>query len=242
MLATHSSLRADGSGEPVIDAHGSPRRRTNLERVSSTERVWTRRLRWRLRGAWTWPAFAVLTLADGLILHLLPPVSADIDVVLGVILASFGNLILVGAVSPWVARRLHRRQAGGAGEPLAARPPREVVLDRTATALLGAGAVGLLAAGLATRPLIVSPTEESEEAARVVRDYVAGHGSAEVRRNGEAANTIRLGQGYFRTCVPLEDRRRAFCVFVDVNPEPPTVREDPNPAPNQQFLDRRGGP
>ena len=31
------------------------------------------RLRWRLRGAWLWPAFVALTIVDGVIGHMLPP-------------------------------------------------------------------------------------------------------------------------------------------------------------------------
>ncbi len=78
--------------------------------VSSQERFWTRRLRWRLRGAWQWPVFAALTLVVGLIIHLLSPTGADVDLLLAVILASFGNLFLVGLVAPWLARRLLERQ------------------------------------------------------------------------------------------------------------------------------------
>ena len=36
------------------------------------ERLWIRRLRWRMRGAWQWPAFAVLTLVDALLITRLP--------------------------------------------------------------------------------------------------------------------------------------------------------------------------
>ena len=31
------------------------------------------RLRWRLRGAWLWPSFLVLSLADATIIHAMPP-------------------------------------------------------------------------------------------------------------------------------------------------------------------------
>ena len=36
------------------------------------ESVRWRRLRWRLRGAWQWPAFIVLTLVDALLVARLP--------------------------------------------------------------------------------------------------------------------------------------------------------------------------
>lgn len=210
--------------------------------MSSQERFWTRRLRWRLRGAWQWPTFAVLTLVDGVILHLLSPTGADIDVVLGIIFASFGNLFLVGLLAPWLARRLLERQRRGQAATGVAGPPPEVVHDRTGTALLCAGAVALLASGFALQPVIVSETDATEENARVVQDYVEAHADEEVRRNLQTANTIRLGEGFFRTCIALDDRTRAYCLLVDVNSEPASVSEDPNPVPNADFPGAPNGP
>jgi hypothetical protein len=202
--------------------------------VSTTpERFWTSRLRWRFRGAWQWPAFAVLTLTDAAILHLLPPVGTGIDPFLALILASFGNLVLVGGVAPWLARRLAERQRR---EPSGALPP-EVVHDRTATALLAVGAVGLLAAGLGSRPLVVSETKATEENARLVERYVRGHGTDEVKRNLGSANTRRLAEGYFRTCVALDDKRRAFCMFVDTKRH--TVTPDRDARPNALVFGSR---
>ena len=209
--------------------------------MSSPERFWPRRVRWRLRGAWQWPAFAVLTLADGLIIHYLSPTGGRVDVFLGVIIASFGNLLLVGLVAPWLARRLVERQRRSEAVTGATGPPDEVVHDRTGTALLCAGAVAVAVAGLALPPVIVSETEATEENARIVQDYVAAHGSEELRRNLATANTIRLGDGFFRTCIALDDRTQAYCLLVDVNEDPPSVREDPNPIPNAEFPGQREG-
>jgi hypothetical protein len=208
--------------------------------VSTDERFWTRRLRWRFRGAWQWPTFAALTLADGLIIHELPPTGADVDLFLGVILASFGNLFLVGVLSPWLARRLVHRQRQSEAATGVAGPPAEVVHDRTGTAFLCAGAAALLVSGLALQPVIVSETEATEENARIVQDYVEAHGSQEVERNLATANTIRLGEGFFRTCIALDDRTQAFCLLVDLNDDPPLVREDSNPVPNDEFESEEG--
>jgi hypothetical protein len=105
--------------------------------------------------------------------------------------------------------------------------------------LAGAGVV-LLLAGLLSQRTVVSPTEATEKNARLVSEYVAAHGSQEVKRNLDTANTVRLEAGYFRTCVALDDRSRAFCLFVDTNGDPPTVRRDPNPAPNGRLYGREG--
>ena len=203
--------------------------------MSSTDRFWTRRLRWRLRGAWVWPAFVAITIADGLILHALPPVRTGVEVVPAVIVASFANLVLVGAAAPWLARRLVKRARAASGPA----PPYEVTLDRTGTALLAAGALGIVAAGLATRPTIVSETEATERNAELVREHVLAEQDPELLRNLETADTIRLREGYFRTCIAADDRRRAFCFFVDTTAEPPTVKEDPSPVPNADFLGGR---
>lgn len=222
---------------------------SNLEAVASERRVWARRLRWRLRGGTQWPTFAVVTVGDGLLLHYLPPLTTGFEVIPGIIIATFGNLFLLGAVAPWLARRIGARQTAPAAPAPASpsgavgsrrQPPYEVLLDRAATGLLLAGAVGLLAAGLASQPLIVSETEATELNAKTVRGWVLAHGTAEQRRNIDTANTIRLSDGYFRTCLASDDRRRVSCLFVDTNRRPPELREDTSPTPNDDYVGRSG--
>ena len=90
--------------------------------------VWLTRMRWRLRGAWLWPAFIALTLAEGVALQVLPIAGDGPGGVLpGVLLAGFANLILVAAVAPLAGHGLRRR-----------RPdlPRLVAQDYAGTALL----------------------------------------------------------------------------------------------------------
>ena len=206
--------------------------------ISAGERVWVRRLRWRLRGAWQWPAFGLMTLADALILNRLPPAQTGIAFIAALLLASFGNLFLLGAVAPWLARRLGERRTGAVAVGAEPAVPFEVTLDRTATALLVAGAVGLVAVGLAARPAVVSETEATETNARLVREYVVEHGTEEYRRNIDSANTERMSEGYFRTCVAADDRRRAFCMFVNTTTNPPEIREDTSPVPNAVLFGR----
>jgi hypothetical protein len=196
----------------------------------SSEVFWTRRLRWRLRGALMWPVFALLTIGDGLLLHFLPPNRAGVRIVPGLIIASFTNLFLIGVIAPFIARRLatRERQAHKAEgrEPV----PREVLLDRSASALLIVGAIGLTVAGLGNRPVIVSETKATEKNARLVENYVSAHGTAEVKANLQTANTKRLADGYFRTCINLNDRTKAFCMYVDTKRN--TVVPDRSALPN----------
>src|SRR5215212_6891868 len=137
------------------------KRRLLSDPVDRDERFWPARIRWRLRGAWMWPTFIAVTLLDGLILHLLPPIGTGVRLMPAILIATFGNLVLIGAVAPWLARRTWRRRP--AAEPGA--PPRaqlEVLSDRIGTGLLVATIAGVLAAGLAARPTVVSETEDTE--------------------------------------------------------------------------------
>lgn len=203
--------------------------------MEHSERLWARRLRWRLRGAWQWPAYGVLTLLDALILHELPPVRTGVDFIPGLIVSSFANLFLMGAVAPWLAKRLAQRERdhGGNGVPLSVRI--EVLKDRTAPVLLGVATLGLVAAGLGMRPVVIVETEYRERQVDVLAEYVAAEAPHEIQRNAQIANTIRLAEGYFRSCINYDERERVWCVFIDVRAEPPTVKRDPSTIPNQDF-------
>ena len=182
-----------------------------------------------------WPTFVGLTVLDGVVLHLLPPVRTGIDLIPGILLATFGNLFLIGAAAPWLARRLEARRQAAAPPPAPPEAALEVLTDRVGTALLAAGLVGVVAAGLGARPVVVSETRNTEENARVVRDRILSSGDDELVRNLETANTIRLGDGYYRTCVARDDRRRYYCLYVDVKRDPPKVVHDPSVEPNSAF-------
>jgi hypothetical protein len=196
------------------------------------ERFWPNRMRWRLRGAWMWPSFLVLTLLDGFLLHKLPPVREGVDLIPGILLATFGNLILIGGVAPWLARRTWKRRP--AAEPGA--PPKaqlEVLTDRIGTGLLVASVFGILAAGLAARPTIVVETDQRERAAEELRSYVEGHGDEELRRNLEASDTRRYADGYYRTCIPHDDRERWTCFIIDARGKETKLDRDPSQLPNE---------
>jgi len=215
---------------------------TTLPCVSPGERFWTSRLRWRLRGATQWPAFVVLTIVDGVVLDQLPPVATTgLNFIEGVLIATFANLFLVGAVAPWLARRLADRRAAAlatAGAPPPTEADREVLQDRTATALLIAGLAAVIVSGLANRPVIVSETDATEANAKALTRYVERSGDDELVRNLETANTIRLGEGYFRNCIARDDRERYFCVFVDTREDPPEVVVDDSAEPNTVYRSR----
>jgi hypothetical protein len=197
------------------------------------ERFWPARMRWKLRGAWMWPSFVAITVLDGVIMHTLPPTRTGIDLIPAVLLATFGNLVVVGALAPWLANRIWRRRP--AADPAApAKAQREVLVDRVGTGLLVAGVFGLLAAGLAAEPTIVVETDQRERAARLLQDYVQAHGGDELRRNLEASDTRRYADGFYRSCIPHDDRQRWTCFFIDVRGERARLDRDPSQLPNKR--------
>lgn len=211
---------------------------TTLRRVDGGERFWSNRLKWRLRGALQWPAFVLFTLLDAVVLTELPPALVeDPNPIVGILIATFGNLVLVGAAAPFLAKRLARREsvslAGATAVPPETR--REVMQDRVAATLLAAGLLATLVSGLANRPVIVSETEETEEVGRQLRSFVDHSGSEELIRNLETANTVRLSDGFFRACIARDDRRRYFCLLIDTEKEPTEVKRDPSAEPNSSF-------
>ena len=204
--------------------------------MAGRERFWVARARWRLRGAMLWPTFVVLTLVDGLVLYRLSPAPFDFkDPVAPILVATFGNLFLVAAIAPWMTRRLAARRV-----PPPVEVEREVLKDRVGTALLAAGLVGVIAAGLGNRQVVVSETKDTERNAAAVSDFVAHSGNPELIRNRETANTYRLSEGYFRTCIARDDRRRHFCVFVDTKKSPVEVVRDRSQVPNRELLPNGG--
>jgi hypothetical protein len=201
--------------------------------VDHEQRFWPARMRWRLRGAWMWPSFIAITLFDGFLMHELPPVREGVEVIPGILIATFGNLVLIGAVAPWLARRLwKRRPAADPGAPPKAQL--EVLSDRVGTGLLVASVFAVLAAGLAARPTVIAETDERERAARELLRFVSAHGSDELRRNVEASETARLAEAYFRTCIPDDERREWTCFFLDATGPDTKVIRDPSRQPNER--------
>jgi hypothetical protein len=196
-----------------------------LARMERVERVWHRRLRWRLRGAWQWPAFLVLTLLDGVVIARLPFTGDGSDVFAGVLIAGFLNLVAVAVLAPVAGRVLRRR-----------RPdlPRLIAADYAGTALLAAIAALLVAGGLLHRPALTEEARDERAAVASVHDYVIAQ--APERRAGLAAlDLMRIEPDYYRACVPGPDERRWLCLFVNTRQRPPGLKRDPDQAPNTAY-------
>lgn len=194
------------------------------------ERVWTSRLRWRMRGAWMWPAFAGLTLLDGLALHARPIAGERTDLVSGLLLAAFFNLVVVAVIAPLAGALLRRRRGD---------LPRVVATDYAGTALMLLVTAGVLAAGAIHHPKVEERQRDFRAQAAAVRTYVVHQAPPAYRANLARADTRRVDAELFRTCVPGPDPERALCLFVDTSQSPPGVKVDPNRETNRSFGGRR---
>ena len=188
--------------------------------------MWATRLRWRLKGASQWPAFVLFTTVEGMLLNELP-ISGDGPggLIPGVLLAGFGNLFLIAVVAPLLGRLIRRRQPD---------LPKLIATDFAGTALLAFAALALLAAGLIHRPAVLQERADRAAQFAAVRTYV----ETQARRHREyldAADTIRLSEDLFRTCVPGPDARRPLCLFVDTDQHPPGITRDTDLTPNSDF-------
>lgn len=185
-----------------------------------------RRMRWRLRGAWLWPTFAVLTLLDAALLHHLPLAGDGTGWVAGFLLAGCINVIAVASLGGLLGWRLRRR-----------RPdlPKVVADDYAGTAVLGVVTLVFLAVGLAHRPQLLDEREDFRAQSAAVVRYVAAQAPPQYRRNLHAANSIQVDAELYRSCVPGDDPDRWLCVFVDTTDRPATIRLDDNRESNASF-------
>ncbi|HEV2770393.1 MAG TPA: hypothetical protein VGV40_09450 [Solirubrobacteraceae bacterium] len=189
------------------------------------------RLRWRLRGAWMWPVFGLLTPAEAVLLHHLPLSGRGTPYVAGFLLAGFFNLLAVAVAAPLMALAVRRR-----------RPdlPRVVAVDYTGTALLGVVGLALVGAGLAHRPARLAAENAMVVQAEAARAYVAAQAPGEYRQRVHEMTSLQVEESLFRSCVPGEDPDRWLCVFVDTASTPPGVTRDRGQESNATF-NRPGG-
>jgi hypothetical protein len=181
------------------------------------------RLRWRLRGAWQWPTFAVLTVAEGVMLHLLPIEGDSADALGAVLLCGFANLAVVALLAPLAGRWVRRR-----------RPalPRSVAADYAGTALLVALFAVLLGIGIAHHSAVTRAQDTYRAQLAAVRRYLAHQAPPEYARNIGRESTWKQAPDLFRTCVPGADPRRDLCLIVDTSGPYPSIVRDPDQQPN----------
>ncbi len=198
--------------------------------MQHSERLWPARLRWRLRGAWMWPAFFALTAADGILISALPPYEGTPPGLVGaVLLAGFANLFLLAVAAPLAGTTLRRR-----------RPdlPRPIARDYAGTALLCALTAVLLAAGIAHRPAVAGEHDDADALSAAVRGYVLAH-APEWEPGLDGVDVREYAPEVYRACVPGSDPRRWLCLIVDTDRRPARITRDESMVPDGAGRSRR---
>ena len=189
-------------------------------------------MRWRMRGAWLWPAFVGLTVLDGLMVHALPVSGQGTGLIPALLLAGFINLGAVALIGPLAARLLRRRRRD---------LPQIVALDYAGTTLLALVLTGLVVVGALHHGDVTRENRATEFAAGAARNYVARHGPREYRSNRTGSSTLRVDPGrLYRTCIAGPNPERPFCVVVHLDTQPPRLVADGH-EPNSSWAPVRGG-
>jgi hypothetical protein len=174
--------------------------------------AWVARVRWRRRGAWLWPTFATLTIADALIGHQLPPAGDGQTVVAAALLGCALNLIGVIVLS-WPTALLIRRARSDL--------PMIVARDYGGTLVVAVVTAALLAVGLAHRSTVVAHREALHEATARAEAWIGDRAPTEFRRNAASMSVFVIQAGrIYRACVRSVDGVRSYCVVVDDNLPP----------------------
>lgn len=181
-----------------------------------------RRLRWRLRGAWQWPVYALLTVVDALLLARLPFAGGEAELFGALLAAGLLNLAVVAVVGPTGGLLLRRRR-----DDL----PREVASDRAAVGGMVVLALVLTGGGLAHRPSKQAHDRQRATAVARSRAYAEAHAPARFRPV-VLRDVWDQGGGLWRTCFAGRDPRRDYCVFVRFDGDRPVVRHDPDETTN----------
>ena len=151
--------------------------KATLPPVDPEERFWPSRVRWRLRGAWMWPAFVALTLARR---AGAPPAAAG-GHRRGPRARHPARRVRQprarGRRGPWLARRIWARRPAAAPGRSADGPAWRCSRTGSAPACSWPSVVGVLAAGLAARPLVVAETDARERAADAILRVVTTAGT-----------------------------------------------------------------
>jgi len=188
------------------------------------ESMWRSRLRWRMLGAWQWPAFALLMVVDAVLIMRLPFHGDGPDLLGAFLLAGFFNLLAVGVFAPLLGVLVRRRRRD---------LPFVVARDYAGTGLLVAVTGALVAGGLVHRTTLAAEHADRAAVAVGLHDYVVSQ-APRFERGLAAPDVVRLETDHYRASVYGPDPR-PLCLFVNTDQQPAGVHRDPSREPNALF-------
>jgi hypothetical protein len=169
--------------------------------------IWLNRMRWRRRGAWMWPTFVALTIADAFVMHALPFDGDSEAFVPALLFAGFWNFIAVVVVAHPVAALVRRVRRD---------LPRFVARDYAGSWLVLAIAAILTAAGLVNHATVSSDRAAMRDAEVRAIAWIGFRAPPAFRAGLQRSSTFTIQPGsLYRTCVPNAGGRRTYCVIVN---------------------------
>ena len=166
------------------------------------------RVRWRLRGAWRWPTFAALTVADALIGHALPPSGETQSVPAAALDGLVLNLLAVLLLCRPLGALLRRARRD---------LPAVVARDYAATWIVIGVSAALLGGGLAHRSSVQSDQRAMSEAVARAQAWIGARAPAAFRRHVGQLSMLEIQfASLYRACVSGGINARTFCVWVDL--------------------------
>jgi hypothetical protein len=169
---------------------------------------WFARWRWRRRGAWLWPTFVVVTVADGVILHAFPLVGTSQTLIGGIVAAMVVNLLAVILLSRPLGALLRRRRTD---------MPVGVARNYAGTGAVALVAAVLVAGGLAHHSTVVNDRRMLDDAVMRAIAFIGARAPQPFRVNVTHPDTYTIEPGYaYRTCVPNRADTRTYCVIVRI--------------------------
>jgi hypothetical protein len=186
------------------------------------ESVRWRRLRWRLRGAWQWPTFFVLTVVDALLLVLLPFQGEGIDLFGALIAAGVINVLTLVLLAPLGGLLLRRRRRD---------LPFLIARDYAGATLLVAVSAGIVAGGLLHRSVLREERADRAAVYTAVHRYVVRE-QPEFSAGLPYLSTRKLSDEHYRACVS-KPGDMPICLFVNTDQAPAGITRDPAREPNE---------
>jgi len=168
---------------------------------------WLVRARWRLVGAWMWPAYVVLAVADGVIGHLLPVAGSSESVLGGIVAGLVLNLIGVAALARPGGLLLRRRRRD---------LPEAIARNYAGTACVVLVTLGFVALGTAHHATIVGDRAVMRDATARAAAWIGDHAPGPFRADASHLDTIVIqASALYRVCVTNPTGTRDYCVVVD---------------------------
>jgi hypothetical protein len=165
------------------------------------------RLRWRLRGAWLWPLFVVLSLVDAVIVNQFPLTGNAASLTAGWLLGVILNLLAIVVLTAPITRLVRR---------LSSDMPRVVARDYAgAVAVIGV-TVSLLSLGLIHRHVITNALNDLNDATARAEAYIGAHAPAQFQKDLNRLSTYAVQQpNIYRICASDPAGQRFYCVVVN---------------------------